>query len=425
MKQTNRLEISNKLRISPRLRESLAILSAPVYTLETVLDEYAANPLLQIESPFRQSIPANGDMLRQAKALETTSLEAHLFEQINLLQCTEADRRALYLIASMLDDKGFFTALPGTVAKQTGLNPSRVEQLLRLFQTLDPPGIGAIDYRQSIKRQLRLKGQLTNDAALIIDKYLPLLADRDFNRIKEETGTDPDQSKLLLSRIKKLHPYPAHTFSISQPVTYIEPDIIVEEANGDLYVRLNPATLFHIRINEAEYRFMSRGLNPQEVRFVNGLYQQARWLKAAVLKRYETLLKIAGKLCDLQRGYFLHGGEAMAPLTKKSLASALGLHASTVSRALHEKYIKSAQGVNSASHFFRSCSERFCGYSPMQIKHFICRLVSQENKFYPESDEKIAACLNAAGIEISRRTVSKYRLSIGISPVHIRREKIN
>jgi RNA polymerase sigma-54 factor len=423
MKQANSLTLTPKLKISPRLSESLTILTAPAYALEKVLDDYTANPLVEIVSPFRQGAPAGNRALERATAAETTSLEAYLFEQINLLTCTRAERQALFLIASALDHKGFFTASLSSIAAQTGLTLDRAEELLRVIQTLDPPGIGARDYRESMKTQLRAKGLLTEHAALIIDRYLPELAERRFDKIEAAAGIDPAYSRQLLSQIKKLRPSPAQSFILSPPVIYIEPDIVVENAGENIHVHLNPANIYRIKIYEADFHALPGALSAAEQQVLSGYIREARWLKSAVKKRYDTLLAIAKKLCELQRGYFLHGDMAMLPLTKDSLAQILGIHPSTVTRALHEKYIKSPQGIQPASYLFSGHARLNGDYSPIQIKQYIQKLILQENKCCPESDGRIAACLSAAGIEISRRTVAKYRLSIGISPAHIRIKK--
>lgn len=423
MKQTNSLLLTSKLKIAPRLSESLTILSAPAYTLEEVLDGYSVNPLVEIVSPFRHSTSTRNDVLERARAMETTSLEAHLFKQINLLRCTEAERQALCLIASLLDHRGFFTASLSVVSTQTGLTPIRAGQLLRQFKTLDPPGIGARDYKESIKIQLHANGLLTKDSVLIIDHYLSELADCRFDKIEAATGINPVFSKKLLTVIKKLRPCPAQSFNLSQPVVYIEPDIIVKAADGNIDVSLNPATIFNIRVHESDYSTISKDLNAEEQQYLSGLQREARWLKSTVKKRYDTLFMIANKLCDLQRGYFLYGEKAMVPLTRESLAQMLELHPSTVSRALHEKYIKSVHGIQPVSYLFSGHARLNGEYSPVQIRQYIQQLVSQENRFCPESDGRIAACLNAAGVDISRRTVAKYRLSLGISPVHIRRKR--
>jgi RNA polymerase sigma-54 factor len=309
------------------------------------------------------------------------------------------------------------------VATQTGLPPFRVGQLLRLFQTLDPPGIGARDYGECFKIQLCANGLLTEKADLVIDHYLPELANRNFDIIEVSTGISAEISNKLLSQIRKLRPCPAQSFNMSQPIIYIEPDIIVEASGGNIDVRLNPATIFNVRIHESDYRGMLPNLNAEEQQYLSSLHREALWLKGALKKRYETLLIIAKKLCELQRGYFLYGDLAMAPLTKDSLAKMLGLNPSTITRALHEKYIKSAQGMHTTSCLFSGHARLVGEYSPVQIKQHIRQLILQENEFCPESDERITACLNAAGIEISRRTVAKYRLSVGISPAHIRKKR--
>ena len=159
-----------------------------------------------------------------------------------------------------------------------------------------------------------------------------------------------------------------------------------------------------------------------EAQDLSYMLRDARWLRNAIQKRYDTLLMIAKKICELQQNYFLFGSRFMAPLSKTSLAQMLGIHPSTVTRALSEKYIKSVQGVQPASFFFSGRSQFNKKYSPVQIKQYIKQMVAEENKFLPESDERITACLNAAGIDISRRTVAKYRLDIGISPAHIRKK---
>ncbi len=424
MKQTTNIHISQKLRITPGLRRSLDILSAPSGALGKMLEDYSANPLIDIIPPAR-TYRANGydNPLVYARNMETTSLDMHLIQQINLLKYKGADKKALYLIVSLLDANGFFNTPVVSFARQAGLSVEKAQALLHVFKTLDPPGIGSRDYKECLMLQLKAKGLLSKNAALIIRKYLTELARENFVYIESATGVRQAYSKKLLAHIRKLRPYPAKSFNPPQPVVYIEPDIIVEAHGDRLNASLNPDTVYKVNVRESDYRAMSRGLSAADFQYLSHMLRDARWLKHAMQKRYDTLLMIANKICELQRNYFLFGSRFMTPLTKSGLAAMLGVHPSTVTRALSEKYFKSVQGVQPASFFFSGRAQFSNKYSPVQIKQYIRQMVAEENDLFPESDEKITACLNAAGIDISRRTVAKYRLDIGISPAHIRKKQ--
>jgi RNA polymerase sigma-54 factor len=424
MQQTHKIGLSQKTVFSARLDASLRVLSASQQELEALLGDYALmNPLIEVVPPYRTGRgAASGGIPPEVKSAGTASLDTYLLEQISFLNYKGAHLKALHLIVSSLDENGFFRGSVRAIAENAGLPAEEARTLLREVKKLDPPGIGAKDFRESILIQLKAKGLLSGDAATVVRCYLDFLAREDFAHIEKAAGIGAGYSKDLLRQIRKLNPYPAKAFQES-PAVYIEPDIVIRSEGGNVTASLNPEAVYRVRSAESIRLPGHEALSEEESAYVSKLYGEAKWLEKSLQRRYETLLELAGSIARLQRGFFLYGSGYMAPLSKKDIALSLCMHPSTVTRALSGKYILSAQGVHPASFFFSGGSKFRPDVSPLQVKAYIKNIVANENACFPESDGKIAACLGAAGIEISRRTVAKYRLSLGISPASIRRRR--
>jgi len=426
MQQTYKTGLSQKLRINPKQNVSLHILSASCRELEKVLNDYALNnPLIEVVPPYRESRASGSDDLSSyVKNTGTASLDMHLIEQLELLNYKGAHKKALYMIIDSLDENGFFKGSLSAISKKTGFGEEQVKLLLREVKKLDPPGIGAKDYRESIMIQLKAKGLLSKNAKIIIQNYLDYLARENFAYIEHAAGIGADFSKALLAQIKKLNPYPAKSFCAPDTILYIEPDIIIDTEGENATARLNPDTVYKLKIDGSRPFYRDEALSAGEAKYILSMLSEAKWLEKSVQKRYSTLLNTGKRIAELQRGFFLYGSGQMVPLSKKDVAQSLGVHPSTVTRALCDKYIKSPQGIHPASFFFSGRSRFSQRYSPLQIKQFIKKTIGGENAFFPESDGKIAAYLSASGIGISRRTVAKYRLELGISPASIRRKTL-
>lgn len=421
MKQTINLTVSQKQHLAPKLSESLVLLSASNHVLEKKLNDYAIdNPLIDIALPKKTYSPQPFTKYNSSRSLPTTSLDMHLIQQIQYLKLDDQQKKAMLFIIASLDESGFLKENASVISKKTNLSLTTVTKLLSMLKTLDPPGIGAIDYKESLLIQLKAKGLFSDSAMQIIQNHLPELSRQDFNAIENVSGIQVDDAKKLLNEIKKLSPFPAKAFCSNPAVSYIEPDIIITTHGENLKVSLNPQTVYRIRISNNDY-ISNAALYESEQQYINTMLREARWLERSLQKRYDTLLRCAKSISDAQKNFFLHGESHLVPLRKKDIANILHLHPSTVTRALSDKTIKSSHGLHPTSFFFsgRSCFSN--KYSPIQLKYLIKEIIEKENKCYPETDESITTYLNASGIQISRRTVAMYRAQIGISPANIRR----
>jgi len=361
-------------------------------------------------------------------AADSPSLREHLLWQVNLLQCPERDKRIVALLVDTLDDDGYMTQdleeLAAMLPADLEFDPSELAIALKHLQHLEPAGVGARNLGECLALQLEalpVDAPFRAEALLTVRNHLDLLAARDFAKLKKLLRCNDDTLRGIQSLITHLNPRPGARFSKNE-ARYIIPDVIVRKVKGLWRVSLNPDAMPRLRVNRmyADILHRNRDASLQQLA---GQLQEAKWLIKNVQQRFETILRVSQAIVDRQRHFFEHGEVAMRPLVLREIADTLGLHESTVSRVTTQKFMLTPRGIFELKYFFGShvTTETGGACSATAIRALIKQLVGEEDTRKPLSDSQISEILGKQGIVVARRTIAKYRESLQILPVNLRK----
>ncbi len=356
----------------------------------------------------------------------TPSLREHLGWQLGMTQLTERDRSLVRFLIEALDDDGYLSTpleeLWETLPPEYEIELEELEIALRHIQNFDPVGIGARSPRECLALQLKAlpDSEVRPLAMAIVDKHLELLAARDFTKIRRLTGCDDEGLKAAQSLITSLDPRPGARFAQIE-ARYITPDVIVKKLKGKWTAYINPDAYPRLRINRLYAEILSKQRRGNGN--LSGQLQEARWLIKNVQQRFETIHRVTQAIVERQRQFFEHGEVAMRPLVLREIADILGLHESTVSRVTSQKYMATPRGIFELKYFFGSHVSTDTGgaCSATAIRALIKQLIGAEDGKKPLSDSQLSEILGQQGIVVARRTVAKYRESLNIPPVNLRK----
>jgi len=361
-------------------------------------------------------------------AAESQSLREHLLIQVSMLHVSDRDRKLVALLVDSLDDDGYLhqdlTELAALLPEELDIEPEDLTVALRHLQYLDPPGVGARSLAECLALQLETLPADTPQrdfARTVIHGHLELLAARDFNKLKKLLSCDDVTLKAVQSLITGLNPRPGASFAGGE-ARYVIPDVIVKKVKGVWLVALNPDAMPKLRINRLYAAILSRSRDSGHQQLASQL-QEAKWLIKNVQQRFDTILRVSQAIVDRQRHFFEHGEVAMRPLVLREIAETLNLHESTVSRVTTQKFILTPRGIFELKYFFGShvTTETGGAASSTAIRALIKQLVTAENTKKPLSDSQLSEILGQQGIVVARRTVAKYRESMHILPVNLRK----
>ena len=355
-----------------------------------------------------------------------TTLRDHLDAQIALTQLSDRDRALTRFMIEALDDDGYLSQaledLLPLLPPELEVDLDDLTIALRHIQSLDPCGIGAADIGECLGLQLRaLPPSRERELALaIVAEHLELLAARDYLKLKRALRCTDDELREAHALILDLNPRPGARFAQSD-IRYVVPDVIVRKVRSTWVVNLNPDAMPKLRINQLYAQILrdNRGASGS----LSNHLQEARWLIKNVQQRFDTIQRVSQAIVDRQRQFFDYGDVAMRPLTLREIAEQLELHESTVSRVTTQKYMATPRGIFEFKHFFGShvATDTGGAASSTAIRALIRQLVAAEDKKKPLSDAKIAELLGQQGIVVARRTIAKYRESLDIPPVSLRK----
>ena len=327
-----------------------------------------------------------------------------------------------------MDESGYVRADILDIASRLNVTLKQVEDTLKLLQTFEPAGICARDLKECLKLQLREKDRLDPAMNSLIDN-LELLAKRDFASLGKICSVSRDDLVDMMQEIQALDPKPGTAFETT-PLSPIVPDVIISTASdGSWLVELNTETLPRILVNQSYFARVSKTTtDKKEIEFLNDCLQSANWLHKSLDQRAQTILKVATEIIRQQDDFLVNGVRHLRPLNLKTVADAISMHESTVSRVTSNKYMLTSRGTFELKYFFttaiQSTGENDATHSSESVRHMIKQLIEDESPAKVLSDDKIAASLKNDGIDIARRTVAKYREAMHIaSSVQRRREK--
>jgi RNA polymerase sigma-54 factor len=361
-------------------------------------------------------------------ASATPTLREHLLSQTGFSKMSVRDRVLVSLLIDALDDSGFITQPLEEIAQmlpaELGVEIEELSIALKHLQNLDPPGVGARSLAECLELQLKAMAENTpyrTEALETVRRHLELLAARDYSKLKKALHCDDAALRVVQRLIMNLNPRPGSAFAGEEP-RYIVPDVIVKKLKGVWLVSLNPDAMPKLRINRMYSQILSRNRDSSAQQLASQL-QEAKWLIKNVQQRFDTILRVSQAIVDRQRHFFEHGEVAMRPLVLREIAEILDLHESTVSRVTTQKFMFTPRGIFELKYFFGShvATETGGACSATAIRALIKQLVSAENTKKPLSDSQLSEILGQQGIVVARRTVAKYRESLQILPVNLRK----
>jgi RNA polymerase sigma-54 factor len=317
------------------------------------------------------------------------TLQQHLVAQLNQTTLKADDRKAAELIVGNIDDDGFLQSTPEEMALSSGVPKEDFEKMLGLIQGFYPPGVGAC-----------------------------------FSEIARRMDISVEEVQRATNQIARLNPRPGQVFAAA-PQNYVLPDVTVEKVDGDYQVILNNEQIPHLRISNIYKDIIAQGNNGAEVKdYIRDKIRSGKFLIRSIHQRQQTISNIAHQIVSRQRDFFEHGPSHLKPMTMGEIADAVGVHETTVSRAVSGKYMATPQGIFEMKYFFTSGYQTATGQSMSNtsVKEAVLDLVKHEDGNAPLSDQEIVEILSERGIPIARRTVAKYRTELNILPSHMRRK---
>jgi RNA polymerase sigma-54 factor len=343
----------------------------------------------------------------------TASLTEHLEAQLDLAASDPHLRMIGEHLIHSLDEAGYLREDPAEIAVHLGAAPADVEAALRLIQTFEPAGVGARDLAESLAIQLKERGRF-DPAMQALLQHLHLVARQDFAALRKVCGVDREDLADMLAEIRRLEPKPGLAFTPAR-IDVLVPDVLVRPGpGGSLVVELNPETLPRILLNRTYYTEVAKVLSKEEDKsFLSECVQAASWLTRSLEQRARTILKVAAEIARRQEEFFREGVSGLRPLTLKSVAEAIGMHESTVSRVATNKAIGTERGTYPMKFFFGAATGEG-EHAAKAVRHRIGQLIGAEKPEDVLSDEAIAQKLKLEGIQVARRTVAKYREALRI-----------
>ncbi len=369
--------------------------------------------------------PDEDDEGFEARSTVAETLYDHLLWQVNLTPFTITDRTIAVCIIDSLDENGYLHSdledileAAQNILPDEDIELDEVVAVLHLIQQFEPSGVAARNLQECLTIQLKQLPEDTphrDNALLIVNEHLDLLAAQDQQGLLKRTKFSESQLRAAVGLIQTLNPYPGGKIGQDEN-SYIIPDVVVSKQKNRWRVELNPDTAPKLRINTSYASLIRRADSSADNTYLKNHLQEARWFLKSLQSRHETLLKVATCIVEHQRAFLEQGPEAMKALVLRDIAEEVELHESTVSRVTSQKYMLTPRGLFELKYFFSSHVGTSSGgeCSSTAIRAMIKKLVSQEDPRKPLSDNKIADLLQEQGIEVARRTIAKYRESLNI-----------
>jgi RNA polymerase sigma-54 factor len=353
-----------------------------------------------------------------------TSLQEHLMSQAELADLTPEIHEAMRYLIGSIDDRGFLTQSPNDIALQTGLPLDSVQQAAKLLKGFEPAGIGCQTLEECLLLQLAAKGRTDSLASRIVRDYFQLLSRRRIPEIARKLGSHMDDVQLAIEEIGTLDPAPGRRFADDNNRVVV-PDVTVEKDGDKWAIHLNSDYIPRLRISNTYRDLIAKGtLSKEEREYLRERMRSGKFLINSIEQRQQTIERITREILKVQHEFFEEGVSKLRPLTMTQIADAVGVHETTVSRAIANKYIKTPHGVFDFKYFFTPGYQNDSGasVSNTSVKEMINDLVAGEDRSQPLSDQEIVAKLQEKGINIARRTVAKYREELGLLPSNLRRD---
>ncbi len=432
-------EVSQELQINPVLEDATTIeepVSAPSEEEAALRETAEENPMdkyeekIDVESYFqdyletslkyrgtqRESPEEAPDTERYLSAPE--SLAEHLEWQVSLSRLSPTEREVAQVITGNLREDGYLMVSLEDVCAATGATPEDAESVLRVVQHMDPVGVAARDLKECLRIQLMALEEPDELALRIVEEFLPLLERERPAQLASRLGVTEDRLEEALDLIRHLDPKPGLRYN--NPVNpTIVPEVVVEKEGDGYRVLLNEDGMPHLRISN-RYRSMAEEGSAEEsqetLTYLKEKMRSALWFLKSLEERQRTIYKVATQIVEFQRDFLDKGRAHMRPLILRDVAERVGVHESTVSRVVSNKYMQTPRGILPMKYFFNTGIGTMDGgdVSAMRVKERLKSLVDVEDPRHPLSDQVLADLLKREGILLARRTVAKYREELNI-----------
>ncbi|WP_350344200.1 RNA polymerase factor sigma-54 [Proteinivorax tanatarense] len=442
------MQQTQKLMMTPQLQQAINILQMSSLELnEFLLEEMERNPVLEVNSeterqpegakeenreesskekeevdweeyfaneslPYENNLAYNKDNEKDSFETYTSNdptLLDYFEEHLLFYKLTETEKKIGEYIIGSLNDSGYLTTTTEEISKNLSVGLTSVEEVLNIIQQLEP-GIAARDLKESLLLQTRYRQDAPDLTDIVIENYLELVAQMKIKNLAEELNVSVAHCQRIIDYIKGLNPRPGLLFASMNDNRYIQPDATVLDIEGDYVVLVNDNLVPSLQINNYYKSLLNKG-SGKEKDFIKNSLNSASYLLKAIEQRKNTLRNVVEYIVDYQKPFLQNGIKYLKPLRLKDVADELDIHESTVSRATSSKTVETPRGIFQLKYFFNnSLNGGAEGLSTAGIKQQILDMINNEDPTKPLSDQKISDMLNSQGIDISRRTVAKYRV---------------
>ncbi len=352
-----------------------------------------------------------------------TSLAQHLVEQVRDTKLDEEGQGIAELLIGNIDDYGYLNTTVEELAASTSLPAEKIFHVLKVLQTFEPVGVGARDLRECLLLQLERAGEQESLEYRIIRDFMEALGKRRIPEIARGTGKSVDEVQEALATIGRLEPRPGRAF-LTAVEQYVAPEVFVQKSGDDFLVTTNDEQIPHLRISNVYKDLMSQGGDNAEVKnYIREKIRAGKFLIKSLHQRQTTIANIGREIVKRQREFMEKGVAFLKPMTMAQVAEVVGVHETTVSRAVSGKYIETPQGIFEMKFFFTAGLQSSSGedVSNTSVKDMIDEIFKNENTGKPLSDQEVVKMLGEKGITIARRTVAKYRDELNILPSNLRK----
>lgn len=447
------LELSQSQILSPKLIQSLEILQmSSQEMIEYIKDMSMENPVVDLEEVpvedkeqeylkklewlatvdeqnriyYRQETEDSdlNDIMNIGERMEET-LKDNLMAQLIGKEYTKKEYKIFEYIADCIDTRGFFTEKIEFIAVNLNISIDMAQRCLDIMKNLEPMGVCSANLEECLLKQLEYEGEKVEVERQIVAEYLELLGKNQLHVIAKQMKLPLERVQKAKLKIQSLNPKPGCGFSSRDVLRYLTPDVTVVKLKDYFEVLVNDTSYPVLRVNQDYMRMLKTNCSKEAKHYILDKAKQIEQVQTCISKRNSTLLELGKCIVEAQQEFFLEGKGCLKPLRMKDAAETLGVHESTISRAVKEKYIQCCWGIYPLGYFFskgfyqKEDEEKI---ATIQIKEKLKELIDEEDKKKTASDQKLSEQLSKCGIDISRRTVAKYRESMGIADCRGRKE---
>lgn len=455
------LNVSLRQTLAPQLIQSLKLLQMPILRLEqTIRQELEVNPMLEEMEAVEEEqdkeldettdeseesevdkidwedylgddmeyVPKSSREVRQEildrGPVTQKTLYDHLYEQLSFAKISPNDRPLGEYIIGNIDERGYLCVSTEEMSQELELEQDRVDRVLAVIQSFDPVGVGARSLQESLLLQLKDRGEEGTIQYRLVAELLQQLDRKSPLQMAKSLSVSVEDVQAALDQIKTLNPQPASGM-FTRAAMPVVPDLAVERVGESFVVMHNDRNIPRLRVNQGYRQLLKRGnATPKDTKdYVRGKLDQARWLLNAINQRRGTMIRVMEAIIQFQPEFFDKGTSFLKPLIMEQVADMVGMNVATISRVASGKYVQTPHGVYEIKYFFNAGVKQKSGedLSKRMVKEQIGTMIKEENPEKPLSDQEIFQRLSAQGIEIARRTVSKYREELKLRPARFRK----